>query len=137
MLSFPNMLFLDNGLLSLSAKFRTIALLLLPILFCACEQGDPPQTTTSIVVQMFEGPEFDAMQPTVEYWNKNYLESTGIHVNVVMLERVGYMGKMKTQLIAGLSEPDIVHPYSLQLGEIGEFLVPLNEYLEDSDVNGG
>jgi ABC-type glycerol-3-phosphate transport system substrate-binding protein len=30
----------------------------------------------TITVQMFSGPEYDAMAPTAKYWNENYAAST-------------------------------------------------------------
>ncbi len=91
----------------------------------------------TITVQMFSGPEFDAMVPTAEYWNKNYAAKTGITVNAVALSRVGYFEKMQSQLVAGLAEPDLVHPFNMQLGKLAPYLEPLNKYLSDPAIMSG
>ena len=111
-----------------------LATILIPLTLLGCSSEPPDDSDTRIVVQMFEGPEYDAMLPTAAYWNEHYAKSTGIAVEVVMLERVGYFGKLLTQLVAGLSTPDIVHPYSLHLGEIAPYLEPLDDYLADDEL---
>ncbi len=88
----------------------------------------------TLEVQMFSGPEHRAMLPTVQYWNDRYAPSTGIRVQVTELGRAGYFGKLETQLAAGLSRPDIVHPFSLHLGSVSPYLEPLDEYLQRPDI---
>ncbi len=90
-----------------------------------------------VTVQMFSGPEFDAMVPTAEYWNQNYEEKTGIHVNNIALSRVGYFEKMQSQLVAGLAEPNLVHPFSMALGKLRPYLEDLRSYLDDPEVMTG
>jgi len=107
-----------------------VATFLLPMGIAVAKQ-------TTITVQMFSGPEFDAMVPTAEYWNENYAEKTGITVNAVALSRVGYFEKMQSQLVAGLSEPDIVHPFNMALGKLAPYLEALNPYLEREDIMSG
>ncbi len=97
----------------------------------------PAGKAATITVQMFSGPEFDAMVPTAEYWNKNYAAKTGITVNAVALSRVGYFEKMQSQLVAGLAEPDLVHPFNMQLGKLSPYLEPLNRYLNDPTIMSG
>lgn len=98
-------------------------------------EAKPKKVT--ITVQMFSGPEFDAMAPTAKYWNENYAEKTGITVNAIALSRIGYFEKMQSQLLAGLDEPDIVHPFNMALGKLRPYLEPLNEYLENDEIMSG
>ena len=90
-----------------------------------------------VTVQMFSGPEFDAMVPTAEYWNRNYEGKTGIHVNNIALSRVGYFEKMQSQLVAGLAEPNLVHPFNMALGKLRPYLEDLRSYLKDPEVMTG
>lgn len=99
----------------------------------ACDDTAPPKKVT-VTVQMFEGPEFDAMVPTAQYWNENYSEKTGIEIKPIFLKRVGYFGKLHTQLVSGIDTPDIVHPFSLHLGRIAKYLEPLDPYLADREL---
>jgi multiple sugar transport system substrate-binding protein len=99
-------------------------------------KGEKMEKVT-ITVQMFSGPEFDAMVPTAEYWNENYAEETGITVNAIAGSRVGYFEKMQSQLVAGLSEPDIVHPFNMFLGKLQPYLEPLDDYFAQDWVMSG
>jgi len=74
------------------------------------------------------------MVPTVRYWNDHYAQGTGITVRVTELDRVGYFGKLETQIASRLSSPDIVHPYSLHLGRLMPYLEPLDEYLKRPEI---
>ena len=85
-------------------------------------------------VQMFSGPEFEAMLVTSNYWNENYSKDTGITVNVTDQKRGYYFEKIETQLISGLATPDIIHPFSINLGKLKNHLEPLNEYLSDNEI---
>jgi len=111
----------------------TAAALLFFLAAAGCAGEKAPERRI-IEVQMFSGPEYNAMVPTARYWNEHYAEKTAITVRVTELERVGYFGKLETQLVAGLSSPDIVHPYSLHLGRLRPYLEPLNAYLEREDI---
>ncbi|MFH1404338.1 MAG: extracellular solute-binding protein [Candidatus Altiarchaeota archaeon] len=94
--------------------------------------GKPGKTI--VKVQMFEGPESEAMIPTVEYWNEHYSDETGILVETEAMERVGYFDKLEIQLMSGMPEPDIIHPFSIHLGRLKDELEPLDKYLEDDEV---
>lgn len=103
----------------------------------------PAETTAKkwenvkITIQMFSGPEAEAMQPTVDYWNENYADITGITVENIALSRTGYFEKMQTQLISGSPDPDIVHPFSLQLAKLAPYLEVLNPYFENLELFSG
>ena len=103
------------------------------IVLSGCDE-QPETKTVTITVQMFEGPEYDAMVPTAAYWNEHYSAKTGITVKPTYLNRIGYFEKLHIQLIAGQSEPDIVHPFSLHLGQINKYLEPLDSYLSNPDL---
>jgi ABC-type glycerol-3-phosphate transport system substrate-binding protein len=110
------------------ARFIFLILLVLALVLPACRATPQPVTIT---VQMFEGPEADAMRPTAAYWNEHYAAETGITVQVTHLSRVGYFNQLETQLIAQVQSPDIVHPFSLQVGRLAEYLLPLDDYVQD------
>jgi len=129
-------------------KMRRIMLFALTIALagtmCAMAGGEGEEEDTgskekpvTITVQMFSGPEFDAMVPTAEYWNKNYEAETGIHVNNIALSRVGYFEKMQSQLVAGLADPDLVHPFNMALGKLRPYLEDLRPYLNDPEIMTG
>ena len=104
------------------------------VLMSACNQKTDEKKMVTIEVQMFSGPESKAMIPTANYWNEHYAQKTGITVRATALDRVGYFGKLETQIAAGLPSPDIVHPYSLHLARLRPYLEPLDEYLKRPDI---
>lgn len=91
----------------------------------------------TITVQMFSGPEYDAMAPTAKFWNDNYAAQTGITVNAVALSRVGYFEKMQSQLVAGLADPDLVHPFNMALGKLRPYLEDLRPYINNPEIMTG
>ncbi len=113
-----------------------IVLLFAILLFRKAETSHETGPAT-VVVQMFEGPEFEAMLPTAEFWNQHYAATTGVRVRVVALDRTGYFDKLEMQLIAGESTPDVIHPYSIHLARIQPYLEPLDPFLKDKTIMTG
>jgi multiple sugar transport system substrate-binding protein len=120
----------------MSKRIRAILLCLGLVLAVAVTGVAAPKKVT-ITVQMFSGPEYDAMAPTAKYWNEKYSAATGITVNAVALSRMGYFEKMQSQLVAGLREPDLVHPFNMALGQLRPYLEDLRPYLAKADLMTG
>lgn len=120
----------------MSKRIRAILLCLGLVLAVAVTGVAAPKKVT-ITVQMFSGPEYDAMAPTAKYWNEKYAAATGITVNAVALSRMGYFEKMQSQLVAGLREPDLVHPFNMALGQLRPYLEDLRPYLAKADLMTG
>ena len=119
------------------AILLSLALVLAVAVTSAAGPSKEKTTGTTITVQMFSGPEYDAMAPTAKYWNEKYAASTGITVNAVALSRMGYFEKMQSQLVAGLREPDLVHPFNMALGQLRPYLEDLRPYLAKADIMTG
>ena len=120
----------------MSKRIAAILLCLGLVLAVAVTGVAAPKKVT-ITVQMFSGPEYDAMAPTAKYWNEKYSAATGITVNAVALSRMGYFEKMQSQLVAGLREPDLVHPFNMALGQLRPYLEDLRPYLAKADLMTG
>lgn len=117
---------------------RIIAILLCAgLVLAVAVTGFAAPKKVTITVQMFSGPEYDAMAPTAKYWNEKYSAATGITVNAVALSRMGYFEKMQSQLVAGLKEPDLVHPFNMALGQLRPYLEDLRPYLAKADLMTG
>lgn len=99
-----------------------------------CARPPRPPAEEIVVVQMFSGPEYEAMLPTARHWNEHFAAATRIRVEVTALDRVGYFRKLETQLLAGTPRPDVLHPFSLHLGKLRPWLEPLDPYLADPVV---
>ncbi|OHD28499.1 MAG: hypothetical protein A2064_01835 [Spirochaetes bacterium GWB1_66_5] len=120
----------------MSKRIAAILLCLGLVLAVAVTGVAAPKKVT-ITVQMFSGPEYDAMAPTAKYWNEKYSAATGITVNAVALSRMGYFEKMQSQLVAGLREPDLVHPFNMALGQLRPYLEDLRPYFKKAEVMTG
>jgi multiple sugar transport system substrate-binding protein len=120
----------------MSKRIAAILLCLGLVLAVAVTGVAAPKKVT-ITVQMFSGPEYDAMAPTAKYWNEKYSAATGITVNAVALSRMGYFEKMQSQLVAGLREPDLVHPFNMALGQLRPYIEDLRPYLAKADLMTG
>jgi ABC-type glycerol-3-phosphate transport system substrate-binding protein len=83
---------------------------------------------------MFSGPEHLAMLVAAREWNNKYAIKTGIRVKATALNRIGYFEKLETQLMGGLSSPDIVQPFSLHLEKLKKYFEPLNSYLKETEM---
>lgn len=99
--------------------------------------SDSGKKGVTITVQMYSGPESEAMLPVVDYWNKNYADETGIKVEQITMSRVGYDEKTQSQLLSGAKTPDVIHPFSLTLAKYAPYLEPLNDYLENDELMKG
>ena len=111
---------------------KKVIFFLMLFLILGCNSKNKPKQVT-ITVQMFEGPEYNAMAPTAKYWNKKYAKKTGITVKAISLSRVSYLEKIETQLVAGM-EQDIIHPFSMYLERLKPHLEPLDSYLKDKEI---
>lgn len=111
-----------------------LLILILILLFFVFFNNNVPEVkegNTTIYVQMYAGPEADAMALTASYWNEHYSNETGIFVRTFPLKSTDYFDKLKVELLSGISSPDIVNPFSFQLEELRPYLEPLNNYLID------
>lgn len=91
---------------------------------------------TVVNLQMWEGPEGEAMRPVVDAWNKTKTKETGIKINLSLLGRNGYADKLTSQLLSKNDTIDIVYPMSWFVPQYaqGGFLEPLDSYIaEDSN----
>lgn len=86
---------------------------------------------TTINLQMWEGPEGEAMRPVVDAWNTAKTKETGIKINLSLLGRNGYSDKLTSQLLSNDSSIDIVYPMSWFLPQFakGGVLEPLDNYI--------
>jgi multiple sugar transport system substrate-binding protein len=91
---------------------------------------------TVINLQMWEGPEGEAMRPVIDAWNKTKVKETGIKINLTLLGRNGYADKLTSQLLAKSSDIDIVYPMNWFIPQFaqGGFLEPLDSYISNDST---
>lgn len=85
----------------------------------------------TIYVQMWEGPEGQAMRPVVNQWNQTMAAKTGITIQYTLLSRNGYADKLTSQLLSRNAIPDIVYPFNWFIPQYAKagVLTPLNSYI--------
>lgn len=91
-----------------------------------------PNKEITINLQMWEGPEGEAMRPVVDAWNNTKVKETGIRINLTLLGRNGYSDKLTSQLLSKSPVPDIVYPMNWFIPQFaqGGFLEPLDAYID-------
>ncbi len=109
-------------------------LILLSFVFLNKIPEEIQEKNSIVYVQMYAGPGADAMISTVLYWNQHYSKETGIFVRTFPLKSKDYFDKLKVELLSGISSPDIVNVFSLQLGELSSYLQPLDNYLKNDEI---
>jgi multiple sugar transport system substrate-binding protein len=122
-----------------------IALSLATVVVAGCgsstsSSGNSGKQQTTIYLQMWEGPEGEAMRPLVNEWNQTMAQKTGITVQYTLLSRNGYADKLTSQLLSKNSVPDIVYPMSWFIPQYAKAgaLQPLGSYIKNDpnfDVN--
>lgn len=80
------------------------------------------------------GPESEAMQKVVEYWNSTKGKELGIQVEIINFSREGFWTKQETLLAAHSSAVDIVFVATYILGRLSPHLVPLEGFNLDPSV---
>ncbi|MGB9821075.1 MAG: ABC transporter substrate-binding protein [Pseudothermotoga sp.] len=83
---------------------------------------------TKVVMVYWPGPESEAMEKVVDYWNKAKGKELGIEVEILNFSREGFWTKQETMLNARSSEVDIVFVATYILGRLAPHLVPLEGF---------
>jgi len=96
------------------------------------------EPAVSIQIGMYSGPEAEAMIPTVEYWNENYAEQTGVYVSSTSISRTGYIEKVHSLLVSGVEDINMVLIMTpIETGKLVNYLEPMDEYLANPAVMSG
>ncbi|HEX2980087.1 MAG TPA: extracellular solute-binding protein [Anaerolineaceae bacterium] len=103
----------------------------------AAETEAPAASGDLYTVKMiyWPGPESDAMQKVVDYFNANKSEEAGFKVEQVLFGRDQMISKQEAVMAAHSSDVDIYFIASRWLGKYHQFLEPLDDYLADPEVN--
>jgi len=81
------------------------------------------------------GPESDAMQQVVDYFNENHAEEAGFTVEQVLFGRDQMITKQEALMAAQSEDVDLSFIASRWLGKYRTFLEPIEPYLNDPEVN--
>ncbi|KUK02436.1 MAG: Extracellular solute-binding protein family 1 [Thermotoga sp. 50_1627] len=85
-------------------------------------------SVVKIAMVYWPGPESEAMQKVVDYWNSGRGKQLGIEVEIVNFSREGFWEKQETLLNARSSSVDIVFVATYIMGRLAPHLVPLEGF---------
>ncbi|AEH50425.1 ABC transporter substrate-binding protein [Pseudothermotoga thermarum] len=91
-------------------------------------------SATKIVMVYWPGPESEAMEKVVSYWNATEGKKLGIEVEILNFSREGFWEKQEILLNARSSEVDIVFVATYIIGRLAPHLVPLEGFQLDPNV---
>jgi len=86
---------------------------------------------TNVTMVYWPGPESEAMQKVVNYWNENQGKELDIQVELLNFSRDSFWTKEETMLGAGSDAIDIAFTATYILGRLARHFVPL----EGFDIN--
>ncbi len=89
---------------------------------------------TKVSMVYWPGPESEAMQKVVDYWNSTTGKKLGIEVEIINFSREGFWEKQETLLNARSSAVDIVFVATYIIGRLAPHLVPLEGFSLDPQV---
>ena len=110
------------------------SLAVLAMLLCAVMSvaADDPYEVRMVY---WPGPESDAMQVVIDYWNENMAEEAGFKVGMELFGRDNIMLKQEALMTAKSSDVDLLFTASRWLGKYWMHMEPLQPYLDDPEVN--
>lgn len=85
-------------------------------------------SVTKVTMVYWPGPESEAMEKVVSYWNSKMGKQLGVEVEIVNFSREGFWEKQETLLNAKSSSVDIVFVATYILGRLAPNLVPLEGF---------
>lgn len=88
------------------------------------------EEAVTIKMVYWPGPESEAMEQVVEYWNTNMAPETGVEVEMVLFSRDVFWERQDTILAAQSPEIDLVYTASYIVGKQSPSLENLEDYLE-------
>jgi len=92
--------------------------------------------TTTVTMLFWPGPESNAMQKVVDWWNTNKTADTGVKVRMINFSRVGFFDKQQAALAAGSKSFDIAFPTTYILGRLAPYMTPLDDYFAQGAGEG-
>jgi len=93
-------------------------------------------SVTTVKMVFWPGPEAEAMQKVVDYYNTNITPESGVKVEMVLFGREGFFEKEATILAGGSSEVDMIFTTSYIIEQHAPYFESLDEYYANSALAG-
>jgi len=104
-------------------------------IFVLCSPAFAADEMYTVRMVYWPGPESDAMQKVLEYFNDNLAEEAGFRVEQELFGRDQIMLKQEALMTAGSSDVDLFFTASRWLGKYYTFMEPVQPYIDNPDVN--
>jgi multiple sugar transport system substrate-binding protein len=101
--------------------------------------GAPAGEPVTVYMNYWPGPESEALQKVIDYYNENVSKDTGVRVELALFTRDSHYTQIQTLFAAGNATPDTVMLDTASYGNYTKFLEPLEEHFADPswNVTGG
>jgi len=116
-------------------KILTILVIVSVLMISVFVQAFAADATTVKMV-FWPGPEAEAMQKVVDYYNTNVSPESGVKVEMVLFGREGFFEKEATILAGGSSEVDMIFTTSYIIEQHAPYFESLNEYYANPELAG-
>ncbi len=114
---------------------KSVLFLLLTVLLASVITVSAADDLYTVRMVYWPGPESDAMQVVLDYFNANLAEKAGFKVEQELFGRDQIMLKQEALMTAGSSDVDLFFTASRWLGKYYTFMEPLQPYLDNPEVN--
>ncbi len=114
---------------------KSIVLLVLAVLLASVMNVFAADDLYTVRMVYWPGPESDAMQIVLDYFNENLAEEAGFYVEQELFGRDQIMLKQEALMTAGSSDVDLFFTASRWLGKYYSFMEPLEPLMSDPEVN--
>lgn len=108
----------------------------LVVLAMSLLMGIVASAETAVTVAYWPGPESDAMQQVVNWWNANKASSEGFRVRLLTFSRQDYFTREMTALAAASTEFDVAFTTTYIVGEMAPYLEPLDGHFQRLGASG-
>lgn len=99
------------------------------------EEAEPSEEMYTVKFVVWPGPESDAAQKMVDFFNENRAEEAGFEVELVLFGRDQLWAKQDAIMAANSDEVDTYFLTSATAIKYVQFLEPLDSYYDDPEVN--
>lgn len=110
-------------------------LVVLMMVFAAVMTASAADDLYTVRMVYWPGPESDAMDKVINYFNENLAEEAGFKVEMELFGRDNIMLKQEALMAAQSSDVDVFFTASRWLGKYWMHMDPIQEYLDNPEIN--
>ena len=112
-----------------------VALIVVAMLVCYVPTAFAADDLYTVRMVYWPGPESDAMDVVLNYWNENKAQEAGFYVEQELFGRDNIMLKEEALMAAKSSDVDLFFTASRWLGKYWMHMEPLQQYLDNPEIN--